>query len=79
VYCVFNAVNGFVNFIPYRIIQKKIVRNIIDFAMLNGRIGLNDSTYISPQGKSVVDYMCVPYEQLHEILDFKVLCGKWFR
>ena len=30
-------------------------------------------TYISPQGKSVVDYMCVPYEQLNEILDFKVL------
>jgi hypothetical protein len=41
--------------------------------MLNGRIGLNDFTYISPQGKSVVDYMCVPYEQLNEILDFKVL------
>lgn len=45
----------------------------INFAMLNGRIGLNDFTYISPQGKSVVDYMCVPYEQLNEILDFKVL------
>ena len=41
--------------------------------MLNGRIGLNDFTYISPQGKSVVDYMCVPCEQLNEILDFKVL------
>ena len=41
--------------------------------MLNGCIGLNDFTYISPQGKSVVDYMCVPYDQLNEILDFKVL------
>jgi hypothetical protein len=30
VYCVFIAANGFVNFIPYRIIDKKIVRNIID-------------------------------------------------
>lgn len=45
----------------------------INFAMLNGCIGLNDFTYISPQGKSVVDYMCVPYDQLNEILDFKVL------
>ena len=43
----------------------------INFAMLNGRIGLNDFTYISPQSKSVVDYMCVPYEQLNEILDFR--------
>ncbi|CAC5404796.1 unnamed protein product [Mytilus coruscus] len=34
----------------------------INFAMLNGRIGCNDFTYISPQGKSVVDYICVPYE-----------------
>ncbi|CAC5415578.1 unnamed protein product [Mytilus coruscus] len=45
----------------------------INFAMLNGKIGLNDFTYISPQGKSVVDYMCVPREQFNEFLDFKVL------
>ncbi|CAC5399804.1 unnamed protein product [Mytilus coruscus] len=45
----------------------------INFAMLNGRIGINDFTYISPQGKSVVDYMCVPHEQFNDFLDFKVL------
>ena len=40
--------------------------------MLNGRIGSNNFTYISPQGKSVVDYICVPYEQLDSISDFNV-------
>lgn len=45
----------------------------VNFAMLNGRLGVNDYTYISPAGKSVVDYFCVPYEQLNRILDFKVL------
>ncbi|VDI09227.1 Hypothetical predicted protein [Mytilus galloprovincialis] len=41
--------------------------------MLNGRIGCNEFTYISPQGKSVVDYVCVPYEQIGNILDFNVV------
>ena len=45
----------------------------INSAMLNGRIGLNYFNYISPQGKSGVDYMCVQYDQFNEILDFKVL------
>ncbi|VDI15074.1 Hypothetical predicted protein [Mytilus galloprovincialis] len=44
-----------------------------NFAMLNGRIGINDFTYISPQGRSVVDYICVPYEQLESVLDFKIM------
>jgi c-di-GMP-related signal transduction protein len=39
----------------------------INFAMLNGRIGVNDFTYISPRGRSVVDYICVPYEQFKYI------------
>jgi hypothetical protein len=29
----------------------------INFAMLNGRIGVNDFTCISPRGRSVVDYI----------------------
>ena len=45
----------------------------INFAMVNGRIGVNDYTYISPRGKAVVDYICVPYEQLNNVLDFNVL------
>ncbi|CAC5383691.1 unnamed protein product [Mytilus coruscus] len=44
-----------------------------NFAMLNGRIGINDFTYISPRGRSVVDYICVPYEQLESVLDFKIM------
>ncbi|CAC5403220.1 unnamed protein product [Mytilus coruscus] len=44
-----------------------------NFAMLNGRIRINDFTYISPQGRSVVDYICVPYEQLESVLDFKIM------
>ena len=45
----------------------------INSAMLYGRIELNDFNYISPQDKSGVDYMCVPFEHFNEILDFKVL------
>ena len=45
----------------------------INFAMLNGRIGANDFTYISPRGRSVVDYICVPYEQFEYISDFSVI------
>lgn len=45
----------------------------IYFGMLNGRIGVNDFTYISPRGRSVVDYICVPYEQFEYISDFSVI------
>jgi len=45
----------------------------INFAILNGRIGVNDFTYISPQGRSVVDYICVLYEQFEYISDFSVI------
>ncbi|VDI73300.1 Hypothetical predicted protein [Mytilus galloprovincialis] len=44
-----------------------------NFAMLNGRFGDNDFTYISPTGRSVVDYVCVPYEDMECILDFKIM------
>ena len=40
--------------------------------MVNGRLGQNDFTHVSHRGKSVVDYVCVPYEQLHFVSDFQV-------
>ena len=40
--------------------------------MVNGRVGLNDFTHVSHRGKSVVDYVCVPYEQLSFVTDFQV-------
>ena len=45
----------------------------INFAILNGRIAVNDFTYISPRWRSVVDYICVPYEQFEYISDFSVI------
>ena len=32
--------------------------------LVNGRVGNGDFTHVSHRGKSVVDYVCVPYEQL---------------
>ena len=40
--------------------------------MVNGRVGHNDFTHVSHRGKSVVDYVCVPYEQLPFVTDFHV-------
>ena len=40
--------------------------------MVNGRLGQNDFTHVSHHGKSVVDYVCVPYEQLHFVSYFQV-------
>ena len=51
---------------------------LIDFmvdsglCMVNGRVGHNDFTHVSHRGKSVVDYVCVPYEQLCFVSDFHV-------
>ena len=51
---------------------------LIDFltdcglCMINGRIGHNDYTHVSHRGKSVVDFVFVPYEQLIHVLDFRV-------
>ena len=51
---------------------------LIDFlvdsgiCMVNGRVGHNDFTHVSHRGKSVVDYVCVPYEQLPFVTDFHV-------
>ena len=40
--------------------------------MLNGRIGVNEYTHVSHRGKSVVDYVLVPYEQLLRIDSFEI-------
>lgn len=40
--------------------------------MVNGRVGQNDFTHVSHRGKSVVDYVCIPYEQLPSVSDFHV-------
>jgi hypothetical protein len=53
--------------------------HLIDFlidcnmCMLNGRVGHNDFTYVSTRGKSVIDYVLVPYEQLALCDDFSVV------
>ena len=40
---------------------------------MNGRFNDHEFTYISPLGRSVVDYMCVHYEELEYIRDFKII------
>ena len=51
---------------------------LIDFlvdcglCMLNGRIGINNFTHVSHRGRSVVDYVFVPYEQLLGVENFEV-------
>ncbi|VDI16798.1 Hypothetical predicted protein [Mytilus galloprovincialis] len=45
----------------------------INFAMLNGRFNDHEFTYIAPAGRSVVDYMCVPYEDIEYVHSFSVL------
>lgn len=40
--------------------------------IVSGRIGSQDFTNINSDGKSVVDYIIMPYEQLHSISSMKV-------
>ena len=40
--------------------------------MVNGRVGQNNFTHVSPPGKHVVNYVCVPYELLCFVSDFCV-------
>ena len=40
--------------------------------LVNGRVGHSDFTHVSHRGKSVVDHVCVPYEQLPFVTDFHV-------
>ena len=43
-----------------------------NMCMVNGRVGNQDFTSISTKGKSVVDYVLAPHEQLHTIKEFSV-------
>ena len=51
-----------------------LIEFMVDSAlcMVNGRVGHNESTHVSHRGKSVVDYVCVNYEQLCFVSDFHV-------
>ena len=40
--------------------------------VLNGRLGIQDFTHVSKRGRSVVDYVCVPHEQLSHYSEFSV-------
>ncbi|VDI58181.1 Hypothetical predicted protein [Mytilus galloprovincialis] len=42
-----------------------------NMCMVNGRIGSQDFTHIKGTGKSVVDYVLTPHEQLNEVINFK--------
>ncbi|MEW8548010.1 MAG: endonuclease/exonuclease/phosphatase family protein, partial [Candidatus Thiodiazotropha sp.] len=44
-----------------------------NLCMVNGRVGRDNFTCISPLGKSVVDYVLIPQENLNKCLDFEVL------
>ena len=52
----------------------QLIEFLVDcnLCMLNGRIGIQDFTNISCKGKSVVDYVIIPHEQLNNVIDFKV-------
>ncbi|VDI29898.1 Hypothetical predicted protein [Mytilus galloprovincialis] len=43
-----------------------------NLCMLNGRIGKQDYTNISSKGKSVVDYILTPHDQINDVIDFQV-------
>jgi hypothetical protein len=45
----------------------------VNLGMLKGRFQDNEFTCISTSGKSVVDYICVPYEEMEFITDFKIV------
>ena len=51
-----------------------LIEFLIDcnMCMVNGRIGSQDFTNISLKGKSVVDYVLTPHEQIFDVIDFKV-------
>ena len=40
--------------------------------MLNGRVGMNNFTHVSQRGRSVVDYVLAPHEQLLGVDYFEV-------
>ena len=71
-----------VDYVPLRAIIDEYSNNLGDqlieflvdcnLCMLNGRKGSHDFTNISCKGKSVVDYVIIPHEQLNNIIDFKV-------
>lgn len=44
-----------------------------NLCMVNGRVGRDNFTCISPLGKSVVDYVLIPQENLSKCRDFDVL------
>jgi hypothetical protein len=45
----------------------------VNLGMLHGRFQDNEFICISTSGKSVVDYICVPYEEMEFITDFKIV------
>ena len=45
----------------------------VNFAILNGRFNDSEFTYITPSGRSVVDYMCLPYEEMEYIQKFRIV------
>jgi hypothetical protein len=45
----------------------------VNFAILNGRFNDSEFTYITPSGRSVVDYMCLPYEEMEYIQQFRIV------
>lgn len=45
----------------------------VNHGMLNGRFLDNEFTCISTSGKSVIDYICGPYEEMECITDFKIV------
>ena len=74
-------IEGVDDMIPREVIDFQNNRNgdaLIDLliecnmCIVNGRVGTQDYTNISSIGKSVVDYLLVPHEQLQGITEFKV-------
>jgi hypothetical protein len=45
----------------------------VNLGMLNSRFQDNEFTCISTSGKSVVYYICVPYEEMEFITNFKIV------
>ena len=45
----------------------------VNLGMLNGHFQDNEFICISTSGKSVVDYICDPYEEMEFITDFKIV------
>ena len=46
--------------------------------ILNGRIGNNDFTFISPRGRSVEDYVIIPHDMLQSISEFNIETCQYF-